>query len=299
MMIKSSKPGNNKRLSTELIVKHIKKAVNLLECPDMTVLSVVLATHNEVHNLKHCLAAINDLAEEIVIVDGESSDGTVQLAQQLGARVIQTSNKPNFHINKQMAMDEARGYLVLQLDADEIVDEELHTFVAKLKQEVVNNSWADQPVAWYLRRKNHLFNRWLSKGGQYPDPVVRLYLNGKARLPQKDVHEQMLVDGKTATAPGHLLHFANPTFSDYMRKFNTYTSFAATQLEDQVKVNHRQPFVLSYLCTKPIQTFFSIYIRHRGYVDGMAGFVFALMSALHHPFVYLKYWELREVKKAT
>jgi glycosyltransferase involved in cell wall biosynthesis len=253
-------------------------------------MSIVLATHNEAHNLEACLEAVKDLADEVIIVDGESTDGTPELATSLGARVIATTNKSNFHINKQMAMDAANGKLVLQLDADEIVDAELREFIAGLKQQSANNSLPDQPVAWNLRRKNHLFGRWLSKGGQYPDPVIRLYINGQARLPQKDVHEQMQVDGDVATAPGHLLHYANPTFADYMRKFNTYTSFAAQQRFDQ----QEQLSAFSYLMVKPVVTFASLYLRHRGYVDGMAGFVFALMSGLHHPFVYLKWWELAE-----
>jgi glycosyltransferase involved in cell wall biosynthesis len=248
--------------------------------------SVVLTTHNEVSNLERCLASIADLSDEIIVVDGTSTDGTVSLAEKLGARVIKTTNKPNFHINKQMAMDAAKGKLVLQLDADEVVDEELRSFIRQLKQQLDQNALPAQPVAWFLRRKNFLFKRWLSKGGQYPDSVIRLYLRGKARLPQQDVHEQMVVDGETATAPGHLLHFSYPTFAVYMTKFNTYTSFAATQVHS--------PSTFRYLVTKPLHTFFSLYLRHRGYVDGMAGFIFALMSALHHPFVLLKYWELQE-----
>lgn len=260
----------------------------------MKLFSVVLATHNEAQNLERCLAAVNDLADEIIIVDGESTDGTAALARRLGARVIVTTNKQNFHINKQMAMDAATGRLILQLDADEVVDSELRQFIVEQKAQLQTSQLPTQPVAWYIRRKNFLFNRWLSKGGQYPDPVIRLYLKGKARLPQKDVHEQMLVDGEVGTAPGHLLHYSYPGFADYMHKFNTYTSFAALQLYESTHSTGRTPGVLRYFVCKPLQTFYSLYLRHRGYVDGMAGFVFALMSALHHPFVYLKFWEITE-----
>ena len=264
----------------------------------MIIFSVVLATHNEALNLERCLRSIQDLADEIIVVDGDSTDGTRELARKLDVTLIETTNKPNFHINKRMAMDASSGAIVLQLDADELVDDELHTFIAQLKENSLAGSLADQPSAWYLRRKNHLFNRWLSKGGQYPDAVIRLYQKGKARLPQKDVHEQMIVEGEVATAPGHLLHYSYPTFSDYLSKFNTYTSFAASQLLEKTTIHTKKPSVFQYLVLKPLQTFFSLYARHRGYVDGMAGFVFAYMSALHHPFVLLKYWELSQ-KKST
>ena len=91
-------------------------------------ISVVLAVHNEEANLPRCLDSVKDFADEIVIVDGESTDKTLEIARQYKAIVISTTNKANFHINKQMAMDAAKGNLVLQLDADEAVDEELKRF---------------------------------------------------------------------------------------------------------------------------------------------------------------------------
>jgi hypothetical protein len=82
-----------------------------------------------------------------------------------------------------------------------------------------------------------------------------------------------------------------------MRKFNTYTSFEATRVSlDLLPI--QKSTIWRYLIVKPFSTFFSIYLRHRGYVDGMSGFVFALMSSLHHPFVLFKVWALREKSKA-
>lgn len=261
-------------------------------------ISVVLATHNEALNLERCLSAVKDLADEIIIADGESTDETVKIAQKFGAKILQTTNKTNFHINKQLAMDKAKGQLVLQLDADEVVDEELKQFILDTAIQVEKTEFdpSSQPVAWWINRKNLFLGKWLTKGGQYPDPVIRLYLNGYAHLPQKDVHEQMIVKGATGLAQGHLLHYANPTFSDYLRKFNTYTSFKAQQLvEKDTKISFST--LLKYCLWKPKVTWFVIYIRHRGYVDGFPGFVFALMSGLHHAVAYLKLWELTLTSK--
>ena len=94
-------------------------------------LSVVLATYNEEKNIAKCLESIKDLADEIIVVDGSSSDRTREIAETYKAKVYKTTNKANFHINKQMAMDKASKDLVLQLDADELVDEELKTLLAK------------------------------------------------------------------------------------------------------------------------------------------------------------------------
>ncbi len=106
----------------------------------------------------------------------------------------------------------------------------------------------------------------------------------------------MRVHGKTATAEGHFLHYSNPRFSDYLRKFNTYTSFKAQQLfEQKLPIS----FINSckHLIYLPSVTFLSLYLRHRGYVDGLAGFVFASWSGLHHAFAYLKLWELYELNR--
>lgn len=257
-------------------------------------ISVVLATHNEALNLSRCLDSIKDLADEIIIADGDSTDDTVAIAHKYKAKVIKTTNKPNFHINKQMAMDAAKGELVLQLDADEVIDPELHDFIRQTHQKILAGE--TQPAAWWVKRKNWFMGRFLQKGGQYPDPAIRLYQKGKARLPQKDVHEFMVVDGEVGWAAGNMLHYSTPTFADYLRKFDTYTSFKAEQLfEKKVPINVLN--TINYLKMKPMVTFFSLYLRHRGYVDGIPGFTFAVFSGLHHAVAYMKLWEIYEKKR--
>lgn len=256
--------------------------------------SVVLATYNEEANIKRCLESVCEICDEIIVVDGNSKDNTVSIAKTFGAVIIQTDNKPIFHINKQMAMDAANGKIVLQLDADEVVDSTLLAFIKKLKQNYEHKTIekVSGPVAWWIRRRNFFLGKFLTKGGQYPDPVIRLYINGFAKLPQKDVHEQMVVDGEVATAPGHLLHYSNPSFDVYIRKWNAYTSLAAQQLEkESKKLNFK--LCLEFFLIKPIVTFFSLFIRHKGLLDGFPGFVFALMSSIFHQVTLLKFWELK------
>jgi glycosyltransferase involved in cell wall biosynthesis len=256
-------------------------------------ISVVMATYNEADNIVRCLNSVKDLADEIIVVDGSSTDKTRELAKKFDAKITKTINKMNFHINKQMAMDQAKGDLVLQIDADEVVDGQLAAFIKAV--EVKRKTGTLTEVAWWLNRKNLFLGRWLTKGGQYPDPVIRLYLRGKAKLPHKDVHEQMTVEGLLGWADGHLLHYSNPTFSAYLRKFNTYTSFRAKLWQEQnltLSLGHS----INYLLIKPIVIFLSLYFRHKGLLDGYPGFVFALMSGLHYPVAYLKLWELVKAK---
>lgn len=254
-------------------------------------LSVVYATYNEEANLARSLDSIIDLADELIIVDGSSTDKTVDVAKEYGAQVISTTNKPIFHINKQMAMDAATKDWTLQMDADEVVDAEMkRSIIEILSRENMNESAA----GYWLRRKNYFFGRFLTKGGQYPDPVIRFYQTGKARLPMVTVHEQMEVDGGVGWLEGHLLHYNSPTFSDYLRKSNTYTTLTAKEWKEaNLPLNFWNGF--RYLFWQPIWTFLMIYFRHKGFQDGMAGFVFALFSGLHFSIAYLKYWELCNV----
>lgn len=249
-------------------------------------LSVVLATFNEAENIGRCLEAVKDIAFEIIVVDGDSTDNTRKIARSLGARIIKTTNKPNFHINKQMAMNEAVGEWVLQLDADEVVDGEMKQAIGDILQQGSDYN------AFYLKRKNFFLGRFLTKGGQYPDMVIRLYTNGKAQLPQQDVHEQMEVTGEVGILSGHLEHFNAPSFKRYITNANRYTSLtAASMQQSQVKLSFRNDFI--YLIWLPKVTFLKLYFRHKGYQDGFPGFVFALFSGLHHALSYMKLGDLK------
>jgi glycosyltransferase involved in cell wall biosynthesis len=240
------------------------------------VLSVALAVYNEEQNLSACLSSVKDIAGEIVVVDGGSGDKTVELAKSFGARVIETTNPPIFHINKQKALEACRGEWILQLDADEVIPEDLRSEIVRVvgdKQTTVNG--------FYIARKNFFLGRRLKKGGQFPDYVIRLVRRGKARFPQKSVHEQIIVDGEVGYLKAPMLHYTYKTRAEYWRKANAYTALTAHEFV--------KPSFFTYCFVKPVATFFSLYIRHKGFIDGLAGFEFALYSALHYPMAYNKY----------
>ncbi|MFZ5845009.1 MAG: glycosyltransferase family 2 protein, partial [Patescibacteria group bacterium] len=156
----------------------------------MVKLSIALATYNEAANLASCLDSVATWTNEIVVVDGSSTDQTVAIAKKYGARIIVTDNPPIFHINKQKAVEACRGDWILQLDADEVVTPEL---VREIKSEIRNQK--SEYNGYYFPRKNFFLGHWLRKGGQYPDYVIRLFRKGKGWFPQKSVHEQIVVDG--------------------------------------------------------------------------------------------------------
>lgn len=248
-------------------------------------ISVALATYNEEGNIGSCLESICQLADEIVMIDGSSTDKTVKIAKKYGAKVIVTTNPPIFHINKQKAIDKCRGDWILQLDADERVSFELRNEILSILE--------PEFFAYYIPRKNYFLGHWLKKGGQYPDYVIRFFKRGKAYLPCKSVHEQMEVDGKVGYLKGHLDHYTAPTFSCYLTNADRYTSLTAMKMMEQ-KLPIKLLTILNYLWLKPLATFFSLYFRHKGFIDGWRGFVFALFSGLHFPWAFVKYWKGRK-----
>lgn len=274
--------------------------------PKSATLSIALATYNEQDNIVDCLKSLKGIATEVIVVDGSSTDQTRQLAKKHKAKVYKTTNKPIFHINKNLAIKKCKGDWILQLDADERLTPELKEEIAQ----VLSGSYfgytdwrsskkyqADTPpVAYWLKRRNYFLGHYFTKSGQYPDPVIRLFRRGFATLPAKSVHEQMKVNGPLAWLKSDLDHFATPTFSRYIQRENRYSSLTAQELKDGgVTIN---PFsFINFIFIKPLSTFLAIYLRHKGFQDGFSGFVFALFSGLHHALSYIKLWELKSSKR--
>lgn len=249
-------------------------------------LSIALAVFNESKNLRKCLDSIKDIVTELVIVDGGSTDSSVEIAKEYNAKIIQTDNPKIFHINKQKALDACTGTWILQLDADEVIPEDL-------KNEIILtiNNESSPFNGYFIPRSNYFWGHFMKKGGQYPDSVIRLIRNGYAIFPCKSVHEQIAVTGQVGTLLHPMLHYTYLRREDYWKKANTYTSLTALELKKTYGTSLGSIIILLalYGIIKPFFTFLSLYIRHKGFVDGLTGFEFSLYSALHFPWAYIKY----------
>lgn len=277
-------------------------------------ISVTLATYNEESFLEDCLKSVADWVDEIVIVDGHSTDKTVDIAKKYKAKVLLRENNPIFHVQKQIANEAAKSDWILQLDADERVPENLKKEIMLLLtgKSFGYSSWISpikgfinkffpifrQPlrlrksaVGYWLPRTNFFLGKYLKNTGQYPDPVIRLFQRDKAYLPAKNVHEQMVVKGNVGWLKNDLLHYATPTFDRYLLREDRYSSLTANELKaSKTKISFINTII--YLFLKPVTTFFRLYFRYRGFLDGFPGFVFSLYSGLHFAFAYMKLWEL-------
>jgi glycosyltransferase involved in cell wall biosynthesis len=265
-------------------------------------LSLCIATFNEEKNIHYPLDSAYDLVDEVVIVDGGSIDRTIEVAKSYGkkVRIIASDNPKMFHKNKQKAIEVAKGEWILQLDADETLSEELKL---EIKQIVSNNSESkiqnseskeknkkilnSKFVAYWLPRKNWFLTRFLMKGGQYPDYTIRLYKNGYAKFPCRDVHENVEIKGEIGYLKNPIFHYADPNFSRYLMRWDRYTTLEVERMTKGTKLSF-----FEFFCWKPKITFLSMYFRHKGFMDGFPGFVFALFSSIKFWVIYIK-WRIR------
>lgn len=283
-------------------------------------LSLAVATYNEAENIADCLSSCRSLVDEMVVVDGSSSDKTAEIAHKHGAKVLVTNNPAMFHINKQKAIDASKGEWILQLDADERVTPEL----AREIRQVIDMSESEleeyqnklsgkdlfkrhqalvQPLltyevnagpynAFFIPRLNYFLGKYLRYGGVYPDGAIRLIRKGKAHLPCRDVHEIMEVEGKTGWLQHPLKHIDSPNFKRYLERNSRYID---RMVVDMKKLNTKKnPYnFVDYIFLKPISWFLMTTFRHKGILDGWQGVVFSFFSALRFPRAYWRFLKLR------
>ena len=249
-------------------------------------LSVVLITRDAAGQLPECLASVA-FADEVVVVDSGSSDGTVALAERYGARVV-TKEWLGFGRQKQFAVDQATNDWVLCLDADERVSPEL---AASLVRELA----APAAPVYRMPRRNRFLGRWLQHGEGYPDWSVRLFDRRQARWSDDDVHEKVLY-APTAGAPvgtlaGDLLHESAEDLRRYLEKQNRYTTLAAQDLFER-----RRRAGLADLVLAPLLRFIKFYFLRLGFLDGLPGLVHISIGCMNS---FMKYAKLIELRRAS
>jgi glycosyltransferase involved in cell wall biosynthesis len=247
-------------------------------------LSVVIITFNEEANLARTLASVT-WADEIVIVDSGSTDGTRGIAESLHARLFVEPWK-GFAAQKNSALGNATSEWILSLDADEEVE-------PALADEIRAVLAANPSVAgFWIPRKNFFLGRWIRHGGFYPDPKLRLFRRGVGKFEERLVHEDLRVDGTTASLQHHLLHHAYPTIEDYLEHMNRYSSLGAVM----AAANGVPGFSFLDIVVRPGLTFLYNYFFRLGFLDGREGLLLHLYHAQYVSWKYAKAWELSRKK---
>jgi glycosyltransferase involved in cell wall biosynthesis len=245
-------------------------------------LSVAIITRNAASQLEGCLASVA-FAEEVVVVDSGSTDGTVELAARHGARVI-PKEWLGFGAQKQFAVESARNDWVLCLDADESLSPEL-------REAIIAELLAPRALVYAMPRRNRFLGRWLRYGEGYPDWSVRLFHRKHARWGDEPVHEKVSTRQPVLRLRGDLLHDSAETLEKYLDKQNRYTTLQA----ESMRASGRRASVLQ-LVFSPLLRFVKFYLLRLGFLDGVPGLVHIAIGCMNS---FNKYAKLKALERAS
>ncbi|MCC6392517.1 MAG: glycosyltransferase family 2 protein [Bryobacterales bacterium] len=242
-------------------------------------ISATIIARDEERNIARAIESLR-CCDEIVVVDSGSIDRTMEIARELGARVVESPWR-GYAGQKNYATEQARYDWILSIDADEALSESLEADIWLLKK---NGPEYD---AYTMPRLAQYLGKWILHGGWYPDRKIRLYRRDKACWTGEYVHESVTVTGTLGHLNSNLLHYTCQSFTEHLRTMDRYTTLAAEEL-----VARGRNITWRHMLLDPMWTFFRTYFVRRGYLDGMEGMAIAYMAMLYS---FLKYAKARNM----
>jgi glycosyltransferase involved in cell wall biosynthesis len=246
-------------------------------------ISVVLITLNEEKRLEAALKSVAGVASEIIVVDGQSTDGTVRVARKYTEHVFERK-WAGFADQKNFANAKAASPWILSLDADERLSPELREELLALKSE-----GEPECAGFSVPRRVFYLGRWIRHSGWYPDRKVRLFRRDKARWEGDYVHENLALDGPVEKLRAPLHHFTYAGISDHLARINRFSDLGAQKLYAK-----RKKCRLVHLVGLPFGRFFKSYVLKLGFLDGFPGLVISVLNGYS---IFVRYAKLREIWK--
>jgi glycosyltransferase involved in cell wall biosynthesis len=247
----------------------------------MLSISVVVITYNEEKNLARCLASVAGIADEVIVVDSFSTDGTMQIAESFGARFVSRAFD-GYAKQKNFATGLAKNDWILSLDADEELSVDLRRSISAIKDDT-------STVLFRIPRLTNYCGKWIKHCGWYPDFQGRLYNRRFGAWEEKMVHEFWKPGDESnniSVLSGDLLHYSFSSIGEHMRKIDKYTELAAREAQTR----GRNASVLKVIFS-PVWHFISEYFFKMGFLDGYYGFVICRLSAFS---AFAKYSKIRQ-----
>lgn len=230
-------------------------------------LTVVVLTHNDEQRIVDCLECLG-FADEIVVIDDNSSDRTVELAEKFTKNIFIRQMNNNFSNQRNYALNQVHNPWVLFIDSDELVSE-------KLKEEIQKNILRSNVEGFYIKRYDYMWGKKILHGEAGNIKLLRLAKKESGKWKGK-VHEKWKVLGDTDELSFPIIHVPHQTIKEFVEDINQYSSFRANELyEEEMKVS--SPIILFY----PLLKFVQNYILRKGYKDGVPGLLYAIMMSLH------------------
>jgi len=245
-------------------------------------LSVGLIVNNEERILGKTLDAIKDLADEIIIIDSGSTDSTIEIAKSKGTKVFLEEWK-GFGPQKNSVIEKCSGEWILLIDADEVVSPELKE---KIKEIIEKN----ENKVYEINRCSVCFGKELKYGGWSNQYATRLWKKGSVKVSDNLVHEEFLTELPKEKIKEKIYHYTYLTLSDYIARFDRYTTLGA---EEYLKRGKKASFF--NIVINPFFKFIRMYIFRLGFLDGLEGLIIAIFSGMY---TMTKYFKLRELERA-
>lgn len=239
-----------------------------------------IITLNEQDNIKECIESLQSVCDEIIVVDSNSTDDTVKIAESLGAKVIVQSYLGD-GFQKNVVLKHAQYDWILSIDADERLDEKMIESINSVKL------LDKHPESYGFSRKNYIGDRWIKHCGWYPDVCTRLYNKNFTKF--RDVAGHSSVESKDVKVlDGDIIHFSYKNYHELLHKTNRFSSRGAKMfLEKNKKVSSFSP------ASHFIAAFFRKYILQRGFLDGIDGLTISLTASINSYMKYAKYLEMQ------
>lgn len=241
---------------------------------------------NEERQIRRCLASVS-WCDEIIVVDSGSQDRTLEIAKEFTQKIL---FRPwtGYVEQKRFALEHSSSEWVLNIDADEEVSPELKSEILEILSSDFSSGKAGSVPhnGFQINRVVYFLDRWWRKGGWYPEFRLRLCRRANTTWGGVDPHEKAIVAGKVRRLRGELYHYSFTDLTDYMRRMNTLASNAA----DTMIKNGRRPSLVD-IALRPWTRFFKFYILKKGFREGTAGFIVAVIEGVSVFLKYSKVWE--------
>ncbi len=243
-------------------------------------ISVVVITKNEENNIDECLGSVHGWADEIILVDDESTDKTIELAKKYTDKIF-SRKMDNEGTHRNWAYSQAKNDWVLSLDADE-------SLTSELKDEILAELIDPKVNCFTIPRRNFIGDYWVKYGGQYPAAQLRLFLKERFKYEEVEVHPRVFFEGDTGYLKGDIIHKSYRDFSHFILKMNGQTTLEAKKW---FQTNRKMGFGKAFWRT--IDRFFRSYFGKKGHKDGFIGFMLAIFASFYQILSYAKFWEMK------